>query len=155
MHSLFARCALVLVMLLAATGAGAHSYQQGDVQVGHIWARATAKGATAASVYVPLLNKSKADDALVSVTTPVAESAMLHESKVVDGVSRMTELDTIVLPAGKPVAMRPGGKHIMLMGLKQKLVEGQRFPLTLKFQQAGAVTVEVMVHSAGAKSGDH
>lgn len=148
-------CLFAGALLGGAGAAIAHSYEQADIQIGHIWARATASGAEAGSVYVPLLNKGKADDALVSVTTPVAESAMLHESKVVDGVSRMTELDTIVLPAGKPVAMRPGGKHIMLMGLKQQLVEGQRFPLTLKFQQAGAVTVEVMVHSAGAKSGDH
>ncbi len=155
MHSLFARCALVLVMLLVATGALAHSYQQRDIQIGHIWARATAKGAQAACVYVPMLNKGKADDALVSVTSPVAENTMLHESKTVDGVSRMTLLDTIPLPVGKPVAMRPGGKHIMLMGLKQQLVEGHNFPLTLKFQNAGEVVVDVMVHAAGAKSGDH
>lgn len=142
--------------LLGGAGAAiAHSYEQGDIQIGHIWARATAKGAAAASVYVPLLNKGKADDALVSVATPVAEHTMLHESKLADGVSSMAMLEVLPLPAGKPVAMRPGGKHIMLMGLKQQLVEGQSFPLTLKFQHAGEATVSVMVHGAGAKSGDH
>lgn len=148
-------CLFAGALLSGAGAAIAHSYEQGDIQIGHIWARATAKGAEAGSVYVPLLNKGKTDDALVSVTTPAAESAMLHETKTVDGVSRMTALDTIVLPAGKPVAMRPGGKHIMLMGLKQQLVEGQSFPLTLKFQHAGEATVSVMVHGAGAKGGDH
>jgi periplasmic copper chaperone A len=149
------RFLLAVALTLASPVLFAHSYQQSDVQIGHIWARATAKGAHAASVYVPLLNKGKTDDVLVSVTTPVAEHTMLHESKVVDGISKMTTLDSIALPAGKPVAMRPGGKHIMLMGLKQQLVEGQSFPLTLKFDHAGEVKVEVMVHAAGAKSGDH
>ena len=148
-------CLFAGALLGGAGAAIAHSYEQGDIQIGHIWARATAKGADAGSVYVPLLNKGKTDDALVSVTTSAAEGAMLHETKTVDGVSRMTALDTIVLPVGKPVAMRPGGKHIMLMGLKQQLVEGQSFPLTLKFQHAGEATVSVMVHGAGAKGGDH
>ncbi|MBP7252184.1 MAG: copper chaperone PCu(A)C [Alphaproteobacteria bacterium] len=155
MRTLFSRFCFVVALLCSTSAAFAHSAQQGDIQIGHIWARATAKGADAGSVYVPLLNKGKTDDALVNVTTPAAASAMLHESKMVDGVSSMTMLDTLPLPVGKPVAMRPGGKHIMLMGLKQQLVEGQNFPLTLKFQHAGEATVLVMVHGAGAKAGDH
>lgn len=155
MRLLFSSLCLLVALLCSTSAVFAHSSQQGDIQIGHIWARATAKGADAGSVYVPLLNKGKTDDALVGVATPVAASAMLHESKMENGVSSMTMLDTLPLPAGKPVAMRPGGKHIMLMGLKQQLVEGQSFPLTLKFQHAGEATVSVIVHGAGAKAGDH
>jgi len=154
MMKYFLTLCLALV-LLVAPAAFAHSAQQGDIQIGHIWARANAVGATVASVYVPLLNKGEADDALVAVSTPVAESAMLHESTNVDGVSHMTMLDQLPLPSKKPIAMRPGGRHIMLMGLKQQLKEGETFPLTLQFAHAGDVTVTVTIQAAGAQSGDH
>lgn len=155
MRSFFSRLSLIIALLCLSGACFAHSAQQGDIQIGHIWARATAKGATAASVYVPLLNKGTKPDNLVIIRTPVAEEAMLHESKIVDGVSQMTMLDDLLLLPNQPVAMRPGGKHIMLMGMKRQLIEGESFPLTLKFQNAGEITVSVMVHSAGAKGGDH
>lgn len=145
----------LLAMLACAPAAFAHSYQQGDIQIGHIWARATAVGAKTGAVYVPLLNKGQTADKLVGVRTPVAEEAMLHESVKDNGVTRMVMLDDLPLEPGKPVAMRPGAKHIMLTGLKQQLKEGDKFPLTLTFEHAGAATVDVVVHGAGAASGDH
>lgn len=154
MKTISARLCLLLLLGIAPTVA-AHSYKLGEIQVGHIWARATAEGAKAASVYVPLLNQGKTEDKLISVSTPVATSTALHESRVKDGISSMHDITELPLPPGQPVALRPGGKHIMLMGMKQQLKEGDQFPLTLTFAQAGSVTVDVIVHAAGATSGNH
>jgi copper(I)-binding protein len=148
--------ALFLVaLLLVSPVLWAHSSQQGDIQIGHIWARATAVGATTASVYVPLLNKGIKPDSLQGGHTPVAEGLMLHESTMRDGVSHMEMLESLPLPAGQPVAMKPNGKHIMLTGMKRQLKEGETFPLTLHFEHADDATIEVMVHAAGATSGNH
>lgn len=142
-------------LLVISPALWAHSSQQGDIQIGHIWARATAVGATTASVYVPLLNKGTQPDSLLGGHTPVAEGLMLHESTIRDGVSHMNMLESLPLPAGKPVAMKPNGRHIMLTGMKRQLKEGETFPLTLHFEHAGDATIEVMVHAAGATSGNH
>lgn len=144
-----------LAFLLLAAPAMAHSYQKGEIQIGHIWARATAPGGKVAGVFVPLLNNGKTADKLVKVSTPFADNVQIHETKIENGISRMQQLEGLPLPPAKPVAMRPGGKHIMLMGIKQQLKEGDKFPVTLEFEHAGSIEVEVIVHAHGATSGDH
>ncbi|MEJ0062472.1 MAG: copper chaperone PCu(A)C [Alphaproteobacteria bacterium] len=120
--------ALLSALLLAAPLAHAHSYRQGDIQIGHIWARATSAKAENGAAYVPLLNNGDAPDKLVEVSTPAADMAMIHESAVENGVATMRHLDALELEPHQPAAMRPGGKHIMLMGLKNPLKEGDKFP---------------------------
>lgn len=146
---------LLLALLLIPSIAFAHSYKQGDIQIGHAWARATAKGAANGAVYIPFLNEGKEADALVSITTPAAESVMIHNTVSEKGVQKMQHVEKLELPPMKPVGMRPGGLHIMLMGLKQPLVEGEKFPMTLTFEKAGKLDVDVMVHAAGATSPGH
>jgi len=65
-------------------------------------------------------------------------------------VMKMPRLDGLAIPAGQPVTLKPGGEHIMLMGLNGPLREGQSFPLTLTFEKAGAREVTVAVEKAGA-----
>ncbi len=142
-------------LLLIAPPTFAHSYKQGAIMIGHIWARATAPGAHAASVYVPLLNQGGEADALTGGSTEIAATVMLHEVTQQDGVSRMTMINTVPLPPKQPVALRPGGKHIMLTGLKRQLKEGEKFTMTLQFAKAGMAEVEVWVHAPGAKGSDH
>jgi copper(I)-binding protein len=74
----------------------------------------------------------------------------LHEMKMEGNVMRKREVSAVELPAGKAVELKPGGLHIMLMGLKAPLKEGDKFPLRLKFEKAGEVTVTVNVEAAGA-----
>jgi copper(I)-binding protein len=68
---------------------------------------------------------------------------------------RMREVDSVDLPAGKKIVFEPGGYHIMLLGLKKKLVEGERFPLTLEFEKAGKITVDIAVDKPGAGAVEH
>ena len=113
------------------------------------WARATAGMGRSGAVFVTLHNQGGADR-LTGAATPVAARAMLHESVEENGVSQMRMLAAVDLPAGGTVVLRPGGVHIMLMGLKHPLARGDRFPLTLTFQSAPPVTVTVEVRGVGA-----
>ena len=142
---LFAAIALAL-----ATGfALAHGYSVGDVRIGHPFATPTPPGATIGAAYFASLeNQGSQADRLLRVSTPVATRVELHSGEIgADGVMRMRELDGgLKLPSKAVIRLRPGmGDHLMLMGLKKPLVEGERFPMTLVFEHAGKVDVEVLV----------
>lgn len=123
--------------------------QAASVQVQQPWARATAGSGRTSAVYLTLLAQG-APDRLTGASTPVAGMAMLHESYEDHGVMRMRMLDGLELPVGQAVMLKPGGMHIMLTGLKQHLAAGDKFPLTLTFEKAPTVTVNVPVLAVGA-----
>jgi periplasmic copper chaperone A len=100
--------------------------------------------ASSASVYFTVSNSGPADR-IISVSTPAAASAMIHESKIVDGVASMDMLDGIDIPEGGMVAMKQGGLHVMLMGLKAPLKEGETLSLDVTFEKAGVLKVQVPV----------
>ena len=130
----------------------AHSYQQGDIRIGHIWARATPAGTTTAAIYVPLLNAGKEPDSLIGASSDLASKIEIHQDSNENGIMRMQKLDVVTLEPNKPVSLRPSGIHLMVFGLKQQLKEGGMFPLTLQFEKAGSITVEAMIEAAGAMS---
>jgi periplasmic copper chaperone A len=133
--------------LLIATPFIAYAEQNG-VQVVHAWSRATIPGQT--GVIYLTINDTGAPDRLTSVASPVAASAALHESFSENGVSKMREVAGLAVSPGTPVTLAPGGYHIMLMGLKQPLKQGDAFPVTLTFEKAGPVTATVTVEKLGA-----
>jgi hypothetical protein len=100
--------------------------------------------ATSASVYLTLSNKGAADK-LLSVATPAASMAMIHESKIVDGIATMDMKQILDIPAGGTVTMAPGGLHIMLTGLAAPLKEGEQIDLELVFEKSGAVKISVPI----------
>ena len=75
----------------------------------------------------------------------MSKSVELHQMQMQGDVMRMRQVDAIDIPANKSVALEPGGLHIMLVGLKAPLKEGDRFPMTLTFEKAGEVKVDVVV----------
>jgi copper(I)-binding protein len=96
-------------------------------------------------VYVVIHNDGPAADRLLRVETAVAESAEIHRTTFEAGVHRMAVVPSIEVPAGGRVAMEPGGYHVMLIGLRDALRAGDRFPVTLVFERAGRVRVETEV----------
>jgi periplasmic copper chaperone A len=118
------------------------------IRVEHAWSRAMPAGATGV-VYLTVINKG-APDTLTGVASPVAASAGLHETIDDHGVMKMRPVASLPVRPGKPVTLAPGGYHIMLMGLKQALVAGTSFPLTLTFAKAGMVSVTATVQGMGA-----
>lgn len=144
------RLLLALSLSVAALAAHAHSFKLGELTIGHPYARSTAPGQPTGGAYLSIRNAGAAADKLVSATADVSASVELHEMKMEGNVMRMREVTGVDVPAGKAVELKPGGLHIMLMGLKAPLKQGDKFPLKLKFEKAGEVTVTVNVEGPGA-----
>ena len=135
MTNLFRFGGLLAALFLCA------SVYAGDIQVQNAWARATAPGQDAASVDLTITSKHAAT--LVGVSSPVAGTAELHSMAMEGGMMRMREVKSIELPAGKPVNLGESGYHLMLMGLKAPLKEGETVPLTLSIRVSKQGMVKV------------
>lgn len=109
-------------------------------------ARAMPPSAANSAAFMTLRNSGPAA-ALVEAKADVSETVELHTHTHVDGVMKMRRLPKIPLPAGADTVLEPGGLHVMLIGLRDPLVAGQRFDLTLVFEDASQKTVEVEVRS--------
>ena len=130
-----------------ALSSQAHDYHAGSVHIDHPWSREMPPVAPTAAVYFTLHNRGE-HDRLLGVSTPVASKAELHEHVHQDGVMKMQAASFVELAPGAEVIFAPMGYHVMLFGLKRQAREGERFPLTLVFEKAGEVTVEVAVQQA-------
>ena len=127
---------------------GAALAQTGQVEVSNAWARATPGKAENGAAYLTIL--SPTTDRLVSVSSPVAKKAELHTMSMAGMVMQMRPLAGLDIPAGRPVTLKPGGEHIMLLGLDRPLQEGESFPLTLNFERAGLLSVTAAVQKLSA-----
>ena len=140
-----ASIATIVTLGLAAPGF-AHDYRLGDLVIDHPWARATAPQQANGGAYFTITNEGASPDRLLEAQSPVADRVELHTHDVDSaGVMRMRQVEAIDVPTGETAALRPGGLHVMLIGLEDRLVEGEQFPLTLVFEAAGSVDVEVTV----------
>jgi periplasmic copper chaperone A len=137
--------------LLVATSAFAHEYKISEITIGRPWARGA--GAIGAG-YLKLDNKGAADR-LISASADVGKSVELHSHVDDKGVMRMRKVDAIDVPAGATTELKPGGFHVMFIGLKRPLKQDTRFPVTLKFEKAGEVKVEFKVEPAGKDMSEH
>ncbi|PZR00877.1 MAG: copper chaperone PCu(A)C [Cereibacter sphaeroides] len=146
---------LSTVLLLTTPAAFAcETFTVGDLTIDHAWSKATIGADRPAVFYVEITNSGGTDDALIGITTPAASMPMLHETVVTDGIASMPHAMSIPVPANQTVALSPGGYHGMLMGLSSALKEGDRFPVTLSFEKAGDVTVNVDVLSLRSEGPD-
>jgi periplasmic copper chaperone A len=137
-----------LAFAASLVAASAALGQSGQLEIRDAWARATPGKAENGAAYLTI--RSPTADRLVSVSSPVAKKTELHTMTMQGMVMRMRPIASLDVPPGQPVTLKPGGEHIMLLGLNQPLQEGQTFPLTLNFEKAGAQTVSVAVGKAGA-----
>ena len=118
----------------------------GDIAVIDPFARVARPGAPTGAIFMVLHNQGTLDDRLIGASTPAAEIAQIHTHIDNNGVMRMREIKAgVPLPAGERHAFARGGDHVMLMGVTEKLVDGDALSLTLMFENAGAVTVTVPV----------
>ena len=134
----------------------AHDYTFGSLKIGHPWARATPPTAPSGGGFLTVTNTGTTADRLVSATSPAAGQVQVHEMKMDGTIMRMREVENgLEIPPGATVALAPGGFHLMMMGLKAPLKEGTRVPLTLVFEKAGKIDVELMVMALGASPDAH
>jgi len=149
MNRLLRLAAAAATLLVASATAGAHQYQLGAITIQHPHARATVPGQPTGGAFMVLVNKGAADR-LLGASADVARSTEIHEMKMENDVMRMRQVDAVELGAGQTVELKAGGYHVMFVGLKEPLKAGERFPVKLKFEKAGEVTVEVTVDAPGA-----
>lgn len=142
---------LLLALGLAVNPVTAHEIKAGSVVIEHPWARATTAAQKNGAVYMIIRNGGAEPDSLLGAHSGEAESASLHGTTITgEGVAQMRSADAVEIPWGGEVRLAPGGVHVMLAGLKIPLFEGVSFPLTLVFERAGEVAIEVEVQGAGA-----
>lgn len=128
---------------------GQPTQQQKMVHSCSAWVRLNSAAVPITAAYVHLHNPSEDADVLKSASAAIAERVELHESKTEGGIARMRELaNGVDIPRDGFVDMKPGGIHIMLIGLKAPLNEGQKIPLTLNFDKRPPLTIEATVMKA-------
>ena len=151
MRKLTLEIAAAAALTLGAILASATGVSASDVLVMDAYARASVTPvAKAGAVYVSITNQGTTADRLLAVSSPVASMAMLHRTIKDGDIIRMEEAGPVDLQPKGTLIMEPGGLHVMLMGLKTPLRQGEVVELTLVFEAAGPVTVKVPVGSAVA-----
>lgn len=138
---------LIVVLVLVACAAPAIP----KVRVEEVWARPAMamEGMNTSAVYFTLVNEGGAPDALVgaSVSSTVASAAEIHETTMEGGVMKMQPVPRVEVPAGGRVEFKPGGYHVMLIGLKQELKVGDTIQVVLRFEKGGEMTVQAQVRA--------
>jgi len=148
----------VLLVLLATLYAGMawpHSQEKGDIHVRHPWSRATPPGAKVGVTYMEIRNTGTQPDRLLSAQTGVAQRAEMHVTQRDGDVMKMRQVKAFEIPARERFALRPGGPHLMLVDLAQPLKKGERFTMTLHFERAGELEIEVEVQEIGSRQPHH
>ena len=139
-----------LAMLLAPPALAA------EIMVMDAYARASRPGAPTGAVFMVLHNMGQTEDRLIGAATPVAQIAQIHTHIDDNGVMRMREVkDGIPLPPGTMHEFARGGDHVMLMGLTRDLTNGETVRLTLVFEIAGEIEIEVSVDNQRGQAAKH
>ncbi len=141
---------LLLAAALAACAlpACAKDVVAGPLKLTHPWSRPTPPGAPTGVGYLVIANAAATGDRLVSAASPAASRTEVHEMSMDGGVMRMRPVTGgLAVPAGGRVELKPGGYHLMLIGLKAALIEGAEVPVTLTFEKAGPVRIALKVET--------
>ncbi|KAF1032013.1 MAG: hypothetical protein GAK37_00604 [Pseudomonas sp.] len=143
------RLALGLSLLTLAAHASAQAL------VSDAWVRATVPGQPSSGAFMTVT--ADTDSKLLSVASPVAKTVQIHEMSMKDDVMRMGPVDSVALPAGKPVKLDPEGYHVMLIDLTGQIKEGDQVPLTVTVQDAkgGKQVIEVKAQARALNAMDH
>ncbi len=154
MTSLTRRAALGAALIMAAFPAAAQDTTAGDIAITAPWTRAAGANGNGAG-FLRMRNGGTQPDRLLSASTPAARVVELHTMERDGDVMRMRPVQAIAVAPGQTVELRPGGFHIMMIGLTAPMTQGGRVPLTLRFERAGEVQVELAVQAAGARGSGH
>ena len=151
------RAAIVAAALAVASPAFAQHgvVHLGDLDISLPFTRATLPNAPVGGGFMTITNNGAEDDRLVSASSDAAAEVQLHEMAMDGDVMKMRRLaDGIVIPAGETVELKPGGLHVMFIGLAAPFVEGETVTVTLSFEKAGSIEVGLPVGGAAAAAAD-
>lgn len=148
-----ARIVLLCLSPLLAGAAAAEDFTAGSLKIGQPWSRATPNGAKVAGGYLTVTNTGSEPDTLTGGTFAEAGSVEIHSMSMEGGVMKMAPVENgLVVKPGETVTLKPGGYHLMLLGLKNQLKQGETVKGTLTFAKAGSVPVTFSVEALAAKA---
>jgi copper(I)-binding protein len=146
----------VPALVAAVTPASAEDVMAGPLKISAAWARATPKGASIGGGYVTITNTGPAPDRLIGGSTSISGKLELHEMSMSNGVMKMRPVTGgLEIKPNETVTFKPGGYHLMFVGLKHQLEPNQHFKATLDFEKAGKVDVDFTVAGIGAMGPDN
>lgn len=141
---------IVCASMLVASSVSAQHQGSGSIHVMSAWSREVPPVSENGAAYLTLKNYSEASDRLVGASSPVSARVEIHTHEMEAGLMKMRRLESVILNPGEYVKFEPGKRHLMLIGLKQPLREGERIPLTLEFENAPTLEVVVTIESMDA-----
>ena len=121
--------------------------QSSAIKLTHASARATHPGMSSSAAYMTIENHGEKNVKLVSLKSSVAKKTELHTTLMKDGVMKMQEVENLDIAAGDKAELKPGGMHVMLMGIKEQIKEGDKVPVSMTFSNGQTVSVEAMAMS--------
>lgn len=150
------RLFLAAAVSLFALPAMAEDYKIGTLEITTPWTRATPPSARTGGGFMTITNKGTVADRLVAARSDVSSKVEIHEVQMDGSVMRMRELAKgLDIPAGATVMLKPGGYHIMFMELKAPIAKDAKVPLTLVFEKAGSLDVQLNAAAMGAMPQGH
>jgi copper(I)-binding protein len=150
------RLILTTAVSLLAMPAMAQDYKVGSLEITTPWTRATPPSARTGGGFMTITNKGTTADRLVAVRSNASDKVEIHEMQMDGNVMRMRELaQGLEIPPGATVMLKPGSYHIMFMELKAPIAKDAKVPLTLVFEKAGSVDVQLTAQAMGAMPQGH
>ncbi len=150
------RLFLAATVSVLALPAMAQDYKLGSIEITTPWTRATAPTARTGGGFMTITNKGTTADRLVSARSNASDKVEIHEMQMDGSVMRMRELAKgLEIPPGATVMLKPGSYHIMFMELKAPLAKDAKVPVTLVFEKAGSLDVQLNVEAMGAMPHGH
>ena len=146
--------AVAILFTVSLSAAYGRDYHVGSLDIAGPWSRATPKGAPVGAGYMTIKNNGTTADRLVGGSADVAPKFEVHEMSMDNGIMKMRPIKGgLEIKPGETVELKPEGLHVMFVGLKKPLKEGDHIKATLVFEKAGKVDVEFDVSGMGAMGG--
>lgn len=142
---------LALFLCLLIITACSSTTNSASIEITNAWVRAvnsemSMAGGSATALFMTIQNNTSTNDILLKAESDVAEMVQIHLSEIdANGVASMHEVEGVEIPASRIVELKPGSYHVMLMGLKQDIKEGDMITFTLTFENAGSIIIEAPV----------
>ncbi|MCI0454942.1 MAG: copper chaperone PCu(A)C [Candidatus Dadabacteria bacterium] len=123
-----------------------YSFGSPKIEIKEPWVREVPPVSPVTAVYMVIENEGNEDDRLIDVSTEAASQAEIHDTLIDEkGIAKMQRFESMDIPSGKGVELKPGGSHVMLIGLKKALKAGDKIELNLKFEKSGIIKIQAQV----------
>ncbi|WP_455474192.1 copper chaperone PCu(A)C [Bartonella sp. B30(2025)] len=142
-----------LIFAFIALPVTAHQYQVGDIEIIDPWTRETPKGIKTSSGYLYIINHSSTPDRLIAISANDVEITEIHSMTVANNIMKMEKMHNgVEIPGNGEATLKPGGNHIMFMGILKPFKKGDKISAKLTFEKAGTIDVYFEVGALGATS---